>query len=166
MGEASKLLKTLLSSALSVTVSTGPFRAGRDFRRATFQPEDLPNCSCNCIAAAWPKGSSSVPGSRRRHSPPRTNCSIPPRFWRNKLGFRGYLHLKVMPGSERAQVERAMQLADRVSINLEAPNTERLSKLAPHKVFMEELLQPLKWADEIRRAENPNNSWNGRWPPP
>jgi predicted DNA-binding helix-hairpin-helix protein len=35
---------------------------------------------------------------------------------RKKLGFRGYMHLKIMPGSERGQVERTMQLADRVSV--------------------------------------------------
>ena len=46
---------------------------------------------------------------------------------RRKKGFRGYLHLKIMPGAERSQVERAMQLADRVSVNLEAPNTARLA---------------------------------------
>jgi predicted DNA-binding helix-hairpin-helix protein len=69
-----------------------------------------------------------------------------------------------MPGAEKAQVERAMLLADRVSINLEAPNTERLSRLAPHKVFMEELLQPLRWVEEIRRSTLPNKAFNGRWP--
>ncbi len=58
-----------------------------------------------------------------------------------------------MPGAEKAQVERVMQLADRVSVNLEAPNTERLARLAPHKQFLEELLRPLKWIDEIRRSQ-------------
>jgi len=57
-----------------------------------------------------------------------------------------------------------MQLADRVSINLEAPNTNRLAKLAPHKIFLEELLQPLKWVDEIRRTVPAHKGWNGRWP--
>jgi predicted DNA-binding helix-hairpin-helix protein len=57
-----------------------------------------------------------------------------------------------------------MQLADRISVNLEAPNSERLTKLAPHKVFMEELLQPLKWVDEIRRNQPSHKGWNGRWP--
>jgi predicted DNA-binding helix-hairpin-helix protein len=83
---------------------------------------------------------------------------------RNKLSFRGYIHLKIMPGAEKAQVERAMQLANRVSVNLEAPNTERLAKLAPHKVFLEELLRPLRWVDEIRRSTPPIKAWNGRWP--
>jgi predicted DNA-binding helix-hairpin-helix protein len=83
---------------------------------------------------------------------------------RRKLGFRGYVHLKIMPGAERAQVERAMQLADRVSVNLEAPNINRLAALAPHKQFLEELLQPLKWVEEIRRSQPSTKGWNGRWP--
>lgn len=69
-----------------------------------------------------------------------------------------------MPGAERGQVERAMQLADRVSINLEAPNAGRLARLAPHKMFFEELLQPLKWVEEIRRTQPAWKFWNGRYP--
>jgi predicted DNA-binding helix-hairpin-helix protein len=74
------------------------------------------------------------------------------------------MHLKIMPGAERGQVERTMQLADRVSVNLEAPNTERLARLAPHKTFLEELLQPLKWVEEIRRSQPAYKFWNGRHP--
>ena len=83
---------------------------------------------------------------------------------RKKLGFRGYMHLKIMPGAERGQVERAMQFADRVSVNLEAPNTERLAKLAPHKTFIEELLRPLKWVEEIRQSQPAYKFWNGKYP--
>jgi predicted DNA-binding helix-hairpin-helix protein len=57
-----------------------------------------------------------------------------------------------------------MQLADRVSINLEAPTTERLVKLAPRKQFVEELLQPLKWIDQIRRTQPAYKGWNEHWP--
>jgi predicted DNA-binding helix-hairpin-helix protein len=83
---------------------------------------------------------------------------------RNKFGYRDYLHLKIMPGAERAQVERTMQLADRVSINLEAPNTLRLQRLAPRKKFYDELLEPLRWVEEIRSTQSPRQTWNGRWP--
>ena len=82
---------------------------------------------------------------------------------RNKLGFRGYLHLKIMPGAEKEQVFRTMQLASRVSVNLEGANTERLQLLAPQKIFLEELLEPLKWVEEIRQTKRAD-SWNGRWP--
>jgi predicted DNA-binding helix-hairpin-helix protein len=83
---------------------------------------------------------------------------------RKRMGFRGYMHLKIMPGAEKGQVERMMQLADRVSINLEAPNSQRLAKLAPHKTFLEELLRPLKWVEEIRRSQPAYKFWNGRYP--
>jgi predicted DNA-binding helix-hairpin-helix protein len=69
-----------------------------------------------------------------------------------------------MPGAEKDQVMRAMQLASRISVNLEAPNTKRLQMLAPKKDFTGELLEPLKWIEEIRRNQSPHNTWNGRWP--
>jgi predicted DNA-binding helix-hairpin-helix protein len=83
---------------------------------------------------------------------------------RQKYNYRGYLHLKLMPGIEKNQVFESMRLADRVSVNLEAPNTERLERLAPKKEFTEELLQPLRWVEEIRRDQPAHRGWNGRWP--
>jgi predicted DNA-binding helix-hairpin-helix protein len=83
---------------------------------------------------------------------------------RHKLNYRGYVHLKIMPGTERDQVLRAMQLADRISINLEAPNSRRLADLAPHKIFLEELLKPLQWAEETRKTQPARLGWNGKWP--
>jgi len=83
---------------------------------------------------------------------------------RRKLGYRGYIHLKIMPGAERDQVLRAMQLADRVSVNLEAPNTYRLGLLAPGKQFTEELVRPLHWVESIRCSMPAHLGWNGRWP--
>ncbi len=44
-----------------------------------------------------------------------------------------------------------MQLADRVSINLEGPTQERLNALAPKKDFAGDLLQRLQWTQQIRQ---------------
>jgi len=57
-----------------------------------------------------------------------------------------------------------MQLATRVSVNLEAPNPERLKALAPRKTFIEELIQPLRWANEIRTQLISSNKYTQRWP--
>jgi predicted DNA-binding helix-hairpin-helix protein len=70
---------------------------------------------------------------------------------RNRYHYQGYLHLKVMPGIEYDQLYRLMQLADRVSVNLEGPTQERLDALAPKKDFQRELLSMLQVAEEIRR---------------
>ena len=154
-GQSIKLLKTLLTSACERDCYYCPFRAGRDFRRATFKPEEFASLFMNLHKVGAAEGiflSSGVAGGGVYTQDKLLDTAD---ILRHKLGFRGYIHLKIMPGAEKAQVERAMQLADRVSVNLEAPNTERLARLAPHKIFLEELLQPLKWVDEIRREQPP-----------
>ena len=163
-GKNIKLLKTLLSSACERDCFYCPFRAGRDFRRATFKPQEFAGLFYQLVRKGAVEGIFLSSGIAAGGITTQDKLLDTADILRNRLGFRGYIHLKIMPGAEKAQVERAMQLADRVSINLEAPNTARLAKLAPHKVFMEELLQPLKWVDEIRRTIPPDKSWNKRWP--
>lgn len=72
---------------------------------------------------------------------------------RLKDGYTGYIHLKLIPGASFEYVERAVELADRVSLNLEAPNQARLSSLAPDKEFAGSMWGRLAWAAElIKRA--------------
>jgi predicted DNA-binding helix-hairpin-helix protein len=59
-------------------------------------------------------------------------------------GFRGYLHLKLIPGSGADQIERAMQLATRVSVNLEAPTALHLERVAPAKHLERHLLAAMR----------------------
>ncbi len=158
-GQHSRLLKTLLSSACERDCYYCPFRAGRDFRRAAFQPEEFARFFTMLVQKGIADGvflSSGIAGGGVRTQDRLIETA---EILRQKLGFRGYIHLKLMPGVERAQVERAMQLADRVSVNLEAPNDHRLARLAPHKQFLTELLQPLQWIDEIRRAALGPRRW-------
>ncbi len=81
---------------------------------------------------------------------------------RKRYHYRGYLHLKVMPGIEYDQLYRLMQLADRVSVNLEGPTQERLDALAPKKDFQRELLRMLQLAEQIRRT-HPYEKLAGRY---
>jgi predicted DNA-binding helix-hairpin-helix protein len=163
-GQKILLLKTLLSSTCERDCFYCPFRAGRDFRRATFKPDEFAGLFAKLSAAKMAEGvflSSGVAGGGVRTQ---DKLLATAEILRQKYQYRGYIHLKIMPGAEKDQVYRAMQIADRVSINLEAPNTERLAKLAPHKIFIEELLQPLKWAEEFRRTIPACKFWNGRAP--
>jgi predicted DNA-binding helix-hairpin-helix protein len=163
-GRSIKLLKTLLTSACERDCFYCPFRAGRDFRRATFKPDEFANVFMELNRRGVAEGtflsSGIAAGGIRTQDKLLDTADI----LRNRLGFRGYIHLKIMPGAEKAQVERAMQLADRVSVNLEAPNTKRLARLAPHKQFLDELLQPLRWVEEIRKSQPAYQGWNGHWP--
>lgn len=163
-GKQIKLLKTLLSSACERDCYYCPFRAGRDFRRATFKPEEFASLFMKLHQANIAEGIFLSSGIAAGGANTQNKLLDTAEILRKRLGFRGYLHLKIMPGAEKGQVERAMQFADRVSVNLEAPNTERLARLAPHKTFIEELLRPLRWVEEIRRSQPAYKFWNGRYP--
>jgi predicted DNA-binding helix-hairpin-helix protein len=143
-GKTMPLLKTLLTSACERNCYYCAFRSGRDFRRTSFSPDEMAQTYMKIYCSGIARGiflSSGVSGGGI-HTQDRLIATA--EVLRYKLGYTGYLHLKIMPGAEQDQVERAMQLADRVSINLEAPTTERLARLAPQKVFLEELLAPLR----------------------
>ncbi len=163
-GRRIRLLKTLLTSACERNCPYCPFRAGRDYRRLTFRPEELARTFMAVHQAGLVQGlflsSGVVAGGVHTQDKVIASADI----LRNRLGYRGYLHLKIMPGADHDQVVRTMELADRVSVNLEAPNPGRLESLAPGKVFLQELLQPLRWVEEVRRTHSPAGAWGGRWP--
>jgi len=52
---------------------------------------------------------------------------------RKKYQYRGYLHLKIMPGSSDSCVANALRLANRVSLNIESPTESTLAELSPDK---------------------------------
>jgi predicted DNA-binding helix-hairpin-helix protein len=163
-GKQISLLKTLLSSACERNCNYCAFRSGRDFKRVHLSPDEMAQSFMQAQRTGIVQGlflSSGVAGSGVRTQ---DNLIATAEILRRKYRFTGYIHLKLMPGSEFAQVERSMQLASRVSLNLEAPNLPRLEKLAPRKIFFDELLQPLKWVDEIRKTQPAYKGFNGHWP--
>jgi len=163
-GRRIKLLKTLLSSYCEKNCRYCPFRAQRDMPRAAFTPDDFAYLFNSLYCSGFVEGiflSSSVyDGAIKTQDQLIDTAAI----LRDRYQFRGYLHLKIMPGAERAQIERAMQLADRLSVNLEAPNSDALAVLAPQKDLESDLLAPLKWIQDIRNSKSPARAWKGVWP--
>src|SRR4030066_391815 len=163
-GQRISLLKSQLSTVCENNCYYCPFRAGRDFQRATFGPEEFAKVFMSLYQAKVAEGIFLSSGIVNNGIFTQDKLIDTADILRNKLSYRGYIHLKIMPGAEFGQVERVMQLADRVSINLEAPTIERLEKLAPRKQFAQELMQPLKWIQHIRRTQTQHQGWNGHWP--
>jgi len=71
---------------------------------------------------------------------------------REKFRFTGYIHLKVLPFSPSEYIEEASRLATRLSINLEAPSSKHLAKIAPDKSW-DNLFSLLKRLSEISRRK-------------
>lgn len=52
---------------------------------------------------------------------------------RYEKGFKGYIHVKAIPGADEKLIEELGFLADRMSVNVELPSRESLKLLAPDK---------------------------------
>ncbi len=73
---------------------------------------------------------------------------------RNKYSYKGYVHLKVIPGASKDHIKHAMQLADRVSINLEAASKDGLSDLSSTKNYNKDILKRLDWISNLHRRDH------------
>jgi predicted DNA-binding helix-hairpin-helix protein len=147
------VLKTMLTTACERNCYYCPFRAGRGkMKRLTFTPDELASGLDTLQRAGRAGGMFLSSGIIKGSVMTQDKIIDTAEIVRNRYHYRGYLHLKVMPGIEYEQLYRLMQLADRVSVNLEAPTQERLNALAPKKDFERELLRMLRLAEEIRRA--------------
>ena len=72
---------------------------------------------------------------------------------RQKYGFKGYIHMKVMPGTEYQYVEAAYRLGTRLSINLETPTAEMMRKLSSLKDLERDILAPMRWINQLTRSD-------------
>jgi predicted DNA-binding helix-hairpin-helix protein len=163
-GKTIPLLKTMQTSVCERDCNYCCFRAGRDTPRASLTPDELALAVIRLSQAKIAQGvflSSGITGGGIRTQ---DRIIATAEILRRKYRYPYYIHLKIMPGAEKDQIFRAMQLADRVSINLEAPNESCLSQLAPHKIFFSELLEPLRVIDEIRKEFPSHLAWKNAWP--
>ena len=73
---------------------------------------------------------------------------------RRKYRFDGYIHLKVMPGTEYEFVEAAHRLGTRLSVNIETPTAGMMRKLSEMKELDRDILAPMRWIDRLTRRES------------
>ncbi len=148
-GRKIMMLKVLQTNACEKDCFYCPVRRSRNVPRTTLQPEELASAFDQMhrarLAAAMFISSGVTGGGTRTME--RTLATA--ELVRRKYDFHGYLHLKLMPGADAGAIERALQLADRVSINLEVPSAEHMAKIASTKKFVEELYAPLQIAKRL-----------------
>lgn len=147
------ILKAMLTTACERNCFYCPFRAGRSqTKRLTVRPENLAQGFDTLHQAGQVQGLFLSSGIIKGSVTTQDKIIETAEMLRHRYHYRGYLHLKIMPGVEEAQLYRLMQLADRVSVNLEGPTPERVQALAPKKEFQKELFQMLQRAEELRHA--------------
>jgi predicted DNA-binding helix-hairpin-helix protein len=153
-----RLMRVMQTNACSLSCGYCPTFCGGRVRRTYLEPEEVTRVFMDTHRRGLTDGlflTSGVPGRPSRMTD-RMLATLD--LLRRREGFRGYIHLKLLPGAEPAQVESAVRLASRVSINLEAPGDSYVRALAPEKDFAGDLLPKLELAGRLalaRRREDP-----------
>jgi len=154
-GGSIRLLKVLLTNVCEKNCYYCGIRARRDVPRTSFTPDELARGFDQMNRAGLVDGIFLSSAVCEGPSPTMDGMIAAIELLRKRYEFTGYVHLKLLPGCSEAHVERAMQLAHRVSVNLEAPSAERLARIAPRKVFYEELTRPMEIASRLLRQAYP-----------
>ncbi|RLE58007.1 MAG: radical SAM protein [Thermoprotei archaeon] len=149
-----RLVKTLLSSCCCCSCLYCEFRSGRRVPREQWRVDEL----VEVVYRLWSRGevrglflSSCMFSDPDRVSEMEVEVAEKLR----KLGFRGYIHLRLMPGTDRDVIRRAAEVADRIGINLEAPTPSMFSELCPDKGdFVNDVLKRLLWCIEECRGRS------------
>lgn len=151
-GRCVTLLKVLLSNACSYDCAYCVNRRGGHGPRCTFEPRELANLTVEFYRRNFIEGlflSSGVLGS------PDDTCERMAevlRILREEHRFRGYIHVKAIPGASPELVARLGLLADRMSVNVELPSRAGLEALCPQK-HSESIFKPMgQIRDAIREC--------------
>jgi len=143
-GGYSIMLKTLISNVCNNDCGYCPFRAARDVPRCTITPDEMAKLFMDYDRQRGLIGiflSSGVVGT-----PDNTMDLIngTARILRRKYAYRGYIHLKVIPGASDAAIDEAIALASAVSVNIEVPGEKHFSALSQKKDFLKDIIRPMR----------------------
>lgn len=111
--------------------------------RATFTPDELCNLVIEFYKRNYIEGLFLSSGVLKSPAYTMERMCETLLLLRTKYRFNGYIHVKAIPGAPDELLSRAGYLADRVSINLELPTAQSLSRLAPNKSF-KSILDPME----------------------
>ena len=147
-GRCVSLLKVLLTNFCLYDCAYCINRVSNDIPRAAFSPRELADITINFYKRNYIEGlflSSGIIESEDKTMELMLRVLEILRF---EHKFNGYIHVKLIPGSDANLIQRVVNLASRVSSNIELPSDASLKLLAPNKT-KEKVLQPLKLARDF-----------------
>jgi predicted DNA-binding helix-hairpin-helix protein len=155
-GSFFSVFKVLMSDACHYACLYCASRAQRNFRRHRFTPDELADTFLALRGEGLVSGlflSSAVHGTPAESM---ADMLTAVEILRERHRFCGYVHLKILPGAPRDCVQRAVELADRVSVNVEAPTQGALDRLATRKRLSEDIIQRMHWIRQAAERAGPD----------
>ncbi len=151
-GRCISLLRVLMSNQCVHNCSYCPNRSTNDCQRAEFSPEELAGLFMQFYRRNYVSGlflSSGVSGCADAAM---GNMLDTAQLLRQRHGFKGYIHLKLIPGCSSAHIDEAVRLAQRVSVNCETPDGTSLGRVAPGKDYQNDIINTMERVRKLTDA--------------
>ncbi len=152
-GDCVPLFKVLMTNKCSNDCRYCVNHSAHQFNRVEFTPEDLTSIFLYYYNNRLVEGlflSSGVPGEIDVSM---ENMVEVARKLRMEHEYQGYIHLKILPGASYDLIKRAMSLADRVSVNIEAATPDGFEELSTTKTFDNDILRRMKWIKRLMKKD-------------
>lgn len=132
-GRCISLLKVLLTNFCTYDCLYCVNRRSSNVRRARFRVDEIVDLTLAFYRRNYIEGLFLSSGIIRSADYTMEQLARVARLLREKHGFRGYIHLKAVPGASAEALWAAGRYADRLSVNIELPTPDALDRLAPEK---------------------------------
>lgn len=142
-GRCISLLKILFTNECIYDCKYCINRKSNDVPRASFTPDEICELTIQFYRRNYIEGLFLSSGII--HSPTYTMELIYEAVYKLRTlhRFQGYIHVKAIPGADPELIQRLGMIVDRMSVNLELPTAEGLSRLAPNK-HRKNILGPMR----------------------
>ncbi len=144
-GGAGIMLKTLMGNRCANDCRYCPLRANQDFRSAALGAAEIASFFYELQQKRGLIGiflSSAV-----LSTPDRTMQLLidAARILRTHHRYRGFIHLKVIPGCSMGAIDEALLYASALSLNIEVPSQEHFSKLSATQDYTQDIIERLRY---------------------
>ena len=147
-----KIMRVLQTNRCDRGCSYCPLRSQNDkVRRQSFGPDELAKLFLEFQGRGMANGLLLSSGADNGADAAMEQVVKTAMILRQKFRYGGYIHLKVLPGTSLPLIEEAARLADRLSVNLEAPSAERLGALSAEKNFFSDIIMRMEWIEKLRQ---------------
>lgn len=147
------IFKTLMTNKCSNDCKYCINQSKRDFTRASLEPEDVTKVFLDYYEKGLVEGLFLSSGIDKDEDKTMERIVETARLLRMKHGFDGYIHLKIIPGASRDIIKRAMNFANRVSVNIEAATPDGLAELSSTKDYQKDLLSRIRWIRKFNKRD-------------
>jgi predicted DNA-binding helix-hairpin-helix protein len=153
-GGTTFLFKTLLSNECVNNCKYCPLRLGSDAGRCSLAPAELARAFISYYKAGRVSGlflSSAVTKSPDA-TMERINASA---LMLRRANFRGYIHLKIIPGASDAAIRQSVSLATAVSLNIETAGESNFKYLSTTKDYTRDIIRPIQLISRLTARGSP-----------